>query len=156
MLRWVFRVVDHQDAEIPVGNDPADRHDDLIERPVIVLDDVVEHVLLEDALARVEVELAGEDDGRQVDLEGVVERLAMGRVGQVEVGHGNEEAVIGVGGSLPHFGQRTAGHDIDAQIGFETVFQGRGEHPRIFDKQDTQAFGCGRKTGAHPGVFFSL
>ncbi|MCY1300822.1 hypothetical protein D9M70_504060 [compost metagenome] len=124
-----------QHRRLAIGQRTVDGADQEVDRFRLMLDDAIEHAAPEDLFARLVVEGCGEDDGRHLMGKNEFERLAIGRVRQVEVEHGEREAFRRLLQRFPERRKRAAMGDADAVDGLEPVFQRRREHPGIFDKE---------------------
>jgi hypothetical protein len=134
-------VVDDEDARLAVRQGALHRRDQRVQRELVVLQDIVDDVARHDPAARFDVEASREDDGRDAALDGEVDRLAVGRVRQVQVDHGDAVGFRLLGDHFMQLVQGGAGDDGQLGLVGEQLAQRLREGSRILDDQNLPRVG---------------
>ena len=85
-------VVDDEHLDFAVAKHARDGTRHVLDPGHVVLDDIVGNTAFEHGRSMPVVEKPGQHDDRQADGLQQVDDLAVGRIGQVQAGHGDEEA----------------------------------------------------------------
>ena len=143
-------VIDDQDVMALVGQETADRFRQHLDGKHIVLDDIIDDILCQDLVAHLLLEAAGEHDGRNGQIEKIVQRLAVFGARQVDVGnrqrHRLRRDLVGV----LKVREVAADIDLDAEQFVQPLADHRGEDIRILgnDNPGLRKRSAGIK---HPG-----
>ena len=120
------RAVDDQDMVLVVGEEAADRFRQHVDREDVVLQDIVDDFLGEQLVTRRLLERAGEDDRRNGKIDEIVQRLAVFRARQVDVGNRQRDLLAGL--VIGQFQLLEAAADLDIDV--EKFLQPRRDHGR--------------------------